>query len=173
MRFFEGRSPLFPYPYVPFQIDEAGSGCSEIRNRSLAPIFKDLKLIEAWGTGIQKMKKELLNYPEIELILQEAGYAFQIQFRKKESTGQVPDKYRTSTGQVPDKLKLLPFCSEERSIKEMMAFLHLRHRETFMKNYLHPLMENKLLAMTIPDKPRSSKQRYIITPKGLKKLSYQ
>ena len=34
-------------------IGELGSGRSEIRNRVLAPIFKDLKLIEAWGTGIQ------------------------------------------------------------------------------------------------------------------------
>jgi ATP-dependent DNA helicase RecG len=31
-----------------------GSGRSEIRNRILAPVFKDLKLIEAWGTGIQR-----------------------------------------------------------------------------------------------------------------------
>lgn len=32
--------------------EELGTGRSEIRNRILAPIFKDLKLIEAWGSGI-------------------------------------------------------------------------------------------------------------------------
>jgi len=55
----------------------------------------------------KKIKQALKYYPEIELVLQEVGHAFQIQFRKKiadrTSTGQVPDKYRTSTGQVPDK----------------------------------------------------------------------
>ena len=64
--------------------EDLGTGRSEIRNRVLAPIFKDMKLIEAWGSGIQKMKTELKDYPEIELVLQEAGHAFQVQFIKKE-----------------------------------------------------------------------------------------
>ena len=64
-------------------IEELGTGRNEIRNRILAPIFKDLKLIEAWGSGIQKMLDELADYPEIELKLQEAGHTFQVQFVKK------------------------------------------------------------------------------------------
>ncbi|MCK5119097.1 MAG: transcriptional regulator, partial [Candidatus Latescibacteria bacterium] len=75
-----------------------------------------------------------------------------------------------STGQVPDKLKLLSFCRQERSIKEMMAFLNRKHRETFSINTIHPLMENNLIAMTIPDKPKSPKQKYRITSTGLKEL---
>ena len=63
--------------------EELGTGRSEIRNRVLAPIFKDMKLIEAWGSGIQKMRMELKEYPEIELVLKEAGHAFQVQFVKK------------------------------------------------------------------------------------------
>lgn len=66
-------------------IEDLGSGRSEIRNRVLAPIFKDLKLIEAWGSGIRKIHDELKNYPEIKLVLQEAGQAFQVQFVKKVS----------------------------------------------------------------------------------------
>jgi ATP-dependent DNA helicase RecG len=156
-------------------VEELGTGRSEIRNRVLAPIFKDLKLIEAWGTGIRKMRNEVSNYPEIELVLQEAGHAFQVQFKKKAKVGeklagQVTDKCRTSAGQVPDKLKFLDYCRKERSIKEMMAFLQLKHRETFSKNYIYPLLQDELLTMTIPDKPRSPKQRYIITTKGLKEL---
>jgi hypothetical protein len=38
-------------------VEELGTGRSEIRNRVLAPIFKELKLIEAWGSGIQKIRK--------------------------------------------------------------------------------------------------------------------
>ena len=49
-------------------VEELGTGRSEIRNRVLAPIFKDLKLIEAWGSGIRKMHDELTDYPEIELV---------------------------------------------------------------------------------------------------------
>lgn len=65
-------------------LESLGSGRSEIRNRVLAPIFKDLKLIEAWGTGIQKIKREIDQaYPEIELIFDEIGYGFLLKFCKK------------------------------------------------------------------------------------------
>ena len=74
--------------------EELGTGRSEIRNRVLAPIFKDMKLIEAWGSGIQKMRMELKEYPEIELVLKEAGHAFQVQFVKKgiQGTKQEPSR---------------------------------------------------------------------------------
>jgi predicted HTH transcriptional regulator len=77
-------------------IEELGTGRSEIRNRVLAPIFKELKLIEAWGTGIRKMRNEVSEYPEIELVLHEVGHAFQVQFRKRE----VGVRQLTRTGQV-------------------------------------------------------------------------
>jgi len=48
----------------------------------------------------------------------------------------------------------------------MMVLLRLKHRETFLKNYLYPLMEDELVIMTIPDKPKSPRQKYIITAKG-------
>jgi hypothetical protein len=80
-------------------LEELSTGRSEIRNHVLAPIFKDLKLIEAWGTGIQKMPNEVSKYPEIELVLHEVGHAFQVQFREKE----VGTKKGPSTEQVPNK----------------------------------------------------------------------
>ena len=49
-------------------------------------------------------------------------------------------------------------------------FFNMKHRETFMKNYIHQLIEEDILTMTIPDKPRSSKQRYVTTPAGIKQL---
>ncbi len=151
-------------------VEELGTGRSEIRNRVLAPIFKDLNLIEAWGTGFQRMRKALEKYPEVDLILQEVGYAFQVQFRKRmvdrTSTGQVPDKYRTSILQDADKIKLLKYCREARLLKEMMRFMKLKHRETFMNNYLRPLLEVNCIAMTIPDKPNNPSQQYIITQAG-------
>jgi ATP-dependent DNA helicase RecG len=80
-------------------LEELGTGKSEIRNRVLAPIFKDMKLIEAWGSGIQKIKTELKDYPEIELVLKEAGYAFQVQFVKKQQKGQSQGRVRAESGQ--------------------------------------------------------------------------
>jgi ATP-dependent DNA helicase RecG len=66
-------------------VEELGSGRSEILHRVLAPVFKDLKLIEAWGSGIRKIHDELSDYLEIELVLQEVGQTFLVQFVKKDN----------------------------------------------------------------------------------------
>jgi ATP-dependent DNA helicase RecG len=44
-------------------------------------------------------------------------------------------------------------------------------RTKFRNQVLNPLLENKLLEMTISDKPRSSKQKYRLTEKGQAFLS--
>lgn len=47
-----------------------------------------------------------------------------------------------------------------------MALLQLKHLKTFWTNYLQPLLDAGWLEMTIPDKPRSSKQKYRLTEKA-------
>jgi len=49
---------------------------------------------------------------------------------------------------------------------KLMNKLGLSHRPTFRENYLHPSLKAGYVEMTIPGKPRSSKQRYRITPLG-------
>lgn len=44
--------------------------------------------------------------------------------------------------------------------RELMKRLDLKHRPTFRNNYLVPALEQKLITMTVPDKPNSSKQKY-------------
>jgi ATP-dependent DNA helicase RecG len=41
----------------------------------------------------------------------------------------------------------------------------------FRDQVLNPLLEEGLVEMTIPDKPRSSKQRYRLTDKGRRVLA--
>ncbi len=44
---------------------------------------------------------------------------------------------------------------------QLLGLLHLKSKETLRKNYLNPAIENGLIAMTIPEKPKSKNQRYI------------
>jgi len=46
-----------------------------------------------------------------------------------------------------------------------MEHLNYKHKRTFTITYLKPLLEKGLLEMTIPDKPNSSKQKYITNRK--------
>jgi ATP-dependent DNA helicase RecG len=56
--------------------------------------------------------------------------------------------------------RLVEFCSEPRSRKEMMEFMGLTNRDHFSKNYIRPLLDAGRIQMTKPDKPRSSDQKY-------------
>lgn len=64
-------------------------------------------------------------------------------------------------GQVTGQDKILAYCVRPRTAKEIMALVGLKHRESFYNNYLKPLMQKGLIAMTIPDKPQSRMQQYV------------
>ena len=49
---------------------------------------------------------------------------------------------------------------------ELMAFIGLSHKATFLQNYLNPALESDLIERTEPDSPRSPKQRYRLTVNG-------
>ena len=49
---------------------------------------------------------------------------------------------------------------------QLQGGLGLAHRDHFMNAYVNPALSAGLIEMTVPDKPRSSKQRYRLTDKG-------
>ena len=50
--------------------------------------------------------------------------------------------------------------------QQLQEALGLKHEDYFREAYLQPALVAGLIVMTVPDKPRSSKQRYRLTPKG-------
>ncbi len=91
-------------------------------------------------------------------------------------TGQVGTKLGPSRAQVTAQVtaqviaQVLNFCQEPRKSSEIMGLIGLKHWKTFQTKYLKPLLQQELLAMTIPEKPTSSKQRYITTEAGKEAL---
>ena len=43
----------------------------------------------------------------------------------------------------------------------------LKHRPTFMENYLNPAIEDGFVRLMFPDKPKHPRQKYLLTVKGL------
>ncbi|MGM0578322.1 MAG: ATP-binding protein [Myxococcota bacterium] len=76
------------------------------------------------------------------------------------------DQVGTKSGPSRDQVELLEFASEERSVVEIMDRLGWKHRTKFRNRIIQPLLDAGWLRMTIPDKPRSSKQRYVRTEAG-------
>lgn len=55
---------------------------------------------------------------------------------------------------------LLAFCRQPRSRAEIIAYLGIPSAQYALRHYLDPLVEIGAIQLSLPDKPRSSKQTY-------------
>ncbi len=65
-------------------------------------------------------------------------------------------------------LRILRSCHEERSASEITNFTGM-NPDYIRKDIIPKLIEKDFLALTIPDKPRSPHQKYILTEVGAKR----
>ncbi len=147
-----------------FDEEEFFMGYSVPQNKELMRVFRDLDMVEQLDSGVPRI---LEHYPRtiyrftpnfIRLVLPFAeGFDQTSDLRSDQATDQVTDQ---ATDQAD---ALLKFCNTPRSTKEMMQYLGLSHHPHFRHRLLLPLIASGKLALTIPDKPKSPKQRYIAT----------
>ncbi|MCX7102565.1 MAG: putative DNA binding domain-containing protein [Methylobacter sp.] len=55
-----------------------------------------------------------------------------------------------------------------RTLNELLALTGYKQRPHFRAQHLEPLLSGGVLRMTVPEKPRSSKQKYVLTAVGVK-----
>ena len=97
--------------------------------------------------------------PFIEFILQMILDAILSSNESDQDTAQARDHV---TAQASDQVQRLisAMKQEDYTLAELMQLVGLSHRATFQKNYLNPAIEAGLIERTIPDKPKSPKQKY-------------
>jgi len=64
--------------------------------------------------------------------------------------------------------KIVQQADAPRSLAELMAAAGYTQRPHFKATHIEPLLDGGILRMTVPDKPTSSKQRYVLTDAGLR-----
>ena len=154
------------------------------RNPLIADLLHRIDFIEKAGTGIRRIRDGAREQdcPEPEF---EADRFVTVTFRPNpkvrkvsgddqvtpEATGEVaPEVTGQVTGQVAEEVapevRLLRASSGAMIRQDIQEALGLKHRDHFNQAYLLPTLQAGLIEMTIPDKPRSSKQRYRLTPAG-------
>jgi len=183
--FFEDRIEIEnPGILLPgMTIEDVKQGVSKIRNRVIARVFRELDLIEQWGSGVRRMFKEAkaLGLPEPEMIEVGMRVRFIIYLAEavilpsgiKSSRDQAGTKQGPSRDQAGTKLKLnneqskvLHACVNESGITELMSVTGRSNRSKFRNQVLNPLLSNELIEMTQPDSPKSPTQKYRLTAKG-------
>ncbi|XSG83666.1 MAG: Fic family protein [Methylohalobius sp. ZOD2] len=75
------------------------------------------------------------------------------------------------TQEVTPEVRLVSVLAGEMTRQQLKEALGLKDDEHFRKAYLLPALDAGLIEMTIPDKPRSSKQKYRLTDKGRQRLA--
>jgi ATP-dependent DNA helicase RecG len=67
-------------------------------------------------------------------------------------------------------VKLLSLLRDPIPINILMTKFGWKDRTKFRHKYIIPLLSDGFVIMTIPEKPRSSRQKYVITVRGEKIL---
>ena len=153
-------------------MDDLKLGISKIRNRVIARIFRELDLIEQWGSGLRRIFTEAetqkLRAPE----LLEVGTRFRFtvylsgEFVSKEIESGVESGVESKMGK-----EILQYLkSKTLGKKDIAAKLGKSKPTRHLNDLMRKMLENGFIEYTIPDKPNSSRQKYRMTDKGRKIL---
>jgi len=141
------------------------------RNPLLAdPLFLT-HYIEKAGSGTLDMIglcKEA-NLPEPEFRQDAGQWVVTLRRPTGQVTAQVSEQVTgQATGQVTGQVavQVMVACQSPQTGEAIQKLVGIKHRETFLNNYLKPLLASGWIERTIPDKPTSSLQKYKLSAKG-------
>ncbi|MBF0252590.1 MAG: putative DNA binding domain-containing protein [Candidatus Omnitrophica bacterium] len=149
------------------------------RNRRIGEFLKELELTEGRGTGLPKIYQAIKKNgsPEPVIHTDDDRSFFIIEFpihpiaaaiKKKKDTTVATTEVTTEV--ATEVYKLLTLMKGDQTKRELMSKLGLGNDEHFRKSYLVVALRDGLIAMTIPDKPTSNKQKYRLSEKGKRYL---
>ncbi len=146
------------------------------RNPLIAGAFHRTGAIEVWGRGTNRVIEACRAYSIAEPTFIEGSGAVTVTFKAEVVAGGgdlVPGGHQVGTKLAlsPYQVQVLEIADVPRALAELMAPSGRTDRTKFRDQVVAPLLEAGLLEMTIPDKPRSPKQRYRTTEVGRAVLS--
>jgi predicted HTH transcriptional regulator len=145
-------------------VEDMRQGVSKIRNHVIARVFRELNLIEQWGSGVRRIFTEAQELGLPEPVFEEVGMRLRVVVYLAEAlplarpTEQVIEQV---TEQVSRLVAILQ--GGALGVREAMEALKLKHRPTFLTNYLRPALHAGLVEMTQPLSPKSPTQKYRVT----------
>ncbi len=181
---FDDRIEIRSYGRLPNGVTVkqlSGKHISKPTNPLIAGAFHRTGAVEVWGRGtnrvIEMCKKHGAAPPTFEEMQGFLIVTFKAQLVAGGAAGtsevQSGDQVGTKSGLSQDQVEVLRLCRQEQTLVTMMNVVGRQNRTKFRGGLVKSLIEAGLLELTIPDKPRSSKQKYRLTEKGRKVLRKQ
>ena len=138
------------------------------RNPTLTEHASHILPYRGMGSGIPRA---LEAWPQIDLVDDPAGNQFSAVIWRAKAEWSVdtaaPQVTGEDTGEVTREVKRLAEAMQgEMKRSEIQAALGLKHEDHFRETYLRPALDAGVIEMKIPDKPRSSRQKYRLTALG-------
>ncbi len=145
--------------YGRITVDQLGKVITDTRNPILANILEVLHVTENRFSGIPTIRAEMAaaNLPEPEFVVQRGEFKVILRNNLNVYT-EAPRKASIKTADRV--MELINYCSTPRSRDELTEFLGFSKYYT-MSKIVQPLVEQGEIKLTMPDKPKSSKQRYV------------
>jgi len=141
------------------------------RNPLIAGAFHRTGAIEVWGRGTNRVVEACRAYGIADPTFTEASGAVTVSFKAEVVAGArdlVPGGHQVGTKSAlsQQQVQVLELADVPRALAELMVPSGRTDRTKFRDQVVAPLLEAGLLEMTIPDRPRSSKQQYRVTEAG-------
>ena len=134
--------------YGKISIDALGKVHPETRNAALANMLELLSITENRYSGIPTMRRECLNAGLLAPDFSVKHGEFKVVMR---------NRYLNNSDSIED--SIIAFCEIPRSRSELIEFTGKSRNYVF--KLISPLVECGKLKLTMPDKPKSSNQRYV------------
>ncbi len=175
--FFDDRIEIENPGILPpgMTVEDMRRGVSKIRNPVIARVFRELRLIEQWGSGVPRIFRETAAAGFPEPYITELGLRLRFVFPLKETV-------RIQDGTKPEQKAQVETKSRLESRLASRIILLLRDNaagkaelarllgHATVSGELHKQIRRLLgldwIEMTIPDKPKSRMQKYRLTEKG-------
>jgi len=146
---------------------------SILRNPLIAGTFHRTGAVEVWGRGTNRVIEECERWdfepPSFEVVTGSLWVTFPAEIGPG---AQVGDQVGTKSGLSQDQVQVLEAARDARLLTDLMDIPGRTNRTKFRDQVIRPLLKAGYLEMTIPDKPRSSKQRYRTTAAGRRVLEH-
>lgn len=138
--------------YGRMTVEQLGHARPDLRNPALAVMTEVLVGAENRYSGIPTIRREMAAHNLPEPVFENRRNEFVVILYNGANVEPRQEQSEETT--------LLKYCCEPRNRKEIAQFLGLKTASYAMDRYIRPLLDEGKLEMTMPEKPRSTHQKY-------------